>query len=148
MASTTVNLNFWNDYVPSHAYAKETPFNHLDSTSSESTFPCILAFTIAIAQIFAGRKKMGKAQHLSAHSAPQPSHPINPSNSHGSPSKVSSTPRRTILRRHMPLEELNPCVLWFFSSVHSPCYSFAISATHPGHSTPLRRWREEQDTLE
>ena len=38
-----VNLHFWNYYVPSHAYSRDTPFNHLDSTSSESTFHRILA---------------------------------------------------------------------------------------------------------
>ena len=38
-----VNLHFWNYYVPSRAYTMESPFNHLDLTSSESTFSCILA---------------------------------------------------------------------------------------------------------
>ena len=38
-----VNIDFWNYYAPSRAYARKPPFNHLDSTSSELTFPCILA---------------------------------------------------------------------------------------------------------
>ena len=29
-----VNVHFWSYYVPSHAYARESPFNHFDSTFS------------------------------------------------------------------------------------------------------------------
>ena len=38
-----VNIHFWNYYLPSCAYVRELPFNHLESTSSELTLPCILA---------------------------------------------------------------------------------------------------------
>ena len=43
-----VNVHLWNYYVPSRAYARETPFNHIDSTSSRPTFSCILAHNLTI----------------------------------------------------------------------------------------------------
>ena len=41
-----VNFHLWNYYVPSYTYAREPHFDHLESTSFESTFPCILAHNL------------------------------------------------------------------------------------------------------
>ena len=146
-----VNIHFWNYYSTSRAYPREPPFNHLESNSSEFNYPCILALTIVIAPIFAGMKNSGIWKHSSLRSDPQPSHPRTPSPysqlTQIPLSKASFTLRRTNPRSHVTLEDLFPCVSQNIFSVHSPCFSFSIAATHSFHPTPSRWWCERQDTF-
>ena len=85
-----LNLHFWNYYLPLRAYSREPPFNHLDSTSSESTFLCILAHNCHFL-LFAGRTTGGKLcrSHVRALlpnlPTPETSRPI--------PSPIYSPPR-------------------------------------------------------
>ena len=64
-----LNLNFWNYYVPSRAFAREPPFNHLDSTSPESILLCTLAHNCHLYSHFSqSGKKQGerRAEPMSA----------------------------------------------------------------------------------
>ena len=71
-----LNIKFWNYYELSCTYARESPFNHLDSTSSESTLPCILAHNCHLyCQFFRQENKVNVAKIPLALSTPQPAHP-------------------------------------------------------------------------
>ena len=124
------------------ALMKEPPFNHIDSTSSGSTFPRILAhnLTIAISHFWrTGRKtEQGerRAEPISALRSP-----TCPPQIHRDPphipliyrqGNIHAAPRRSIPRRVAPLEECFPCVSGNNFSVHSPCSSFAIVLTGEG----------------
>ena len=128
-----VNLHFLNYYGPPCAYARETPFNHLDSASLGSTFPHILAHNYHFS-LFVGRQNniTRVKVRISHERAPPPNrttpetsraHPI----SHLSTTKVSFTPRCNIPRRCAPMEDFFSCVSHNHFPVHSHCSSFAVT---------------------
>ena len=125
-----VNIQFLKYHVPSRAYARKPPFNHLYSTSSESTFLCILAHNCHFS-IFQWQDNKEKITQIPwVRSAPQSTHPIDIEThpiSHLSTSKVSSMLRRTIPRHRAPLKECFPRVSRNHFSMRSPCYSFVIA---------------------
>ena len=110
---------------------REPPFNHLDSTSSESTFHCILAHNYHIS-LCAGQQGERCSEPMSALRSPTgPSQRhCAPPTSHLSSAEVSSTPRHAIPR--LCAQECFPCVLRNHFSMHSPCSSFAVALTGEG----------------
>ena len=68
-----------------------------------------------------------------------------PPTSHLHPSKMSAIPQH-IIPRWCSVEKHIPCVDQDIFSVQLPCYSFAIFATRPGHTTTSRWWRTKWTT--
>ena len=128
-------------YVPLHVYVRKPSFT-TSTRPFRLNFPRSIFFqtaiTIAIFNFMrAGHQNKGRCAERSY---PQPAPPYDiapPIKSHLSLAKIRDMPYHLILCQCTPLEEHFPCISRNIFSVRSPCSSFAVFLTRPGHLTPL-----------
>ena len=114
---------------------REPPFNHLDSTSSESIFHCVLPHNYHFS-LFAGRATRGKARRAHERTL-LPNRPI--------PDTLCPPPYLPLILRRGYLHvaprhsassraagDFFPCVSRDHFSMHSPCSSFTVASTGEG----------------
>ena len=130
---------------------REPPFNHFDSTSSDR-LSLLSLLTVYISPFsWAGKQNKGNRAQRDPMGALRP--PTGPT-----PWHHDTSPPLTLIpcqgKRHARVTKFHiatrlwrifSLLFWKYFSVHSPCYFFAISATWPGHTTPLGMWREQHD---
>ena len=135
-----LNIHFFNYDVPPRAYTRDSTFNNLELTSSESTVPCILAQNWHFS-LFMGRKDSrtrGKA-HRSHVCAPLPKLPPPPhiplipcqSNHH---TRITPFWVITWLWQNVPLA---------FCKIISPCTHIVFSLLFPRPILFIKRWHAE-----
>ena len=141
-----VNAHFWNYYVPSCAYVRETPFKHLESTSSELTFPNILSHNCHLLSLFAvntteqRERRADPTITLFSPTSPPPRHHTPPPNTYSLPRQSAHT-CCAISRRCALLEECFPCVS------RNALTLFFLRYCHVERGRGGDIWEEEEDLI-